>query len=154
MQSCKEGGTLLQVVESNFQDTGFLLKASDGSCFDGVKFKTCSASSPSLVWGWGIGHGSKGDAFKVLFKWLAQESCLVRDGSAGTGLGGCGSTGSRWALSPDGQLSTDGNKFCVVRGLDNSAYVAKCAAGFEYLHMEVAGAAAARRGFEPGALGF
>jgi len=104
MQSCKEGGTLLQVVETPIHDLGFWLTASDGSCFDGTMFRQCDMSAAALVWGWGLRFGGKTGESKFLYKWYDSTACLRREKFA-TSLGDCDASGE-WRLSIMGELSS------------------------------------------------
>jgi hypothetical protein len=131
MQPCKDGGTLLQVVEAPVHDVGFWLTASDGSCFDGTMFRTCDASAAALVWGWGLRFGGKSGESKYLYKWHDPATCLRRDKVA-TALDACDASGE-WRLSILGELSSDRGKYCVVRSLYNEVRMVKCsAAGNQY----------------------
>ena len=124
MQSCKEGGTLLQVVETPIHDLGFWLTASDGSCFDGTMFRQCDMSAAALVWGWGLRFGGKTGESKFLYKWYDSTKCLRRDKFA-TSLGDCDASGE-WRLSIMGELSSDRGKYCIVRSLYNEVRMVKC----------------------------
>lgn len=126
MQSCKEGGTLLQVVEAPIHDVGFWLTASDGACFDGTMFRQCDASAAALVWGWGLRFGGKTGDSKYLYKWHDPATCLRRDKLA-TAFDACDASGE-WRLSAIGELSSDRGKYCVVRSLYNEVRMVKCSA--------------------------
>lgn len=128
MQPCKDGGTLLQVVESGVHDLGFWITTADGQCFDGFTFRRCDPSSASLVWGWGIKFTGKGDT-RYLYKWHTPTQCLSREGGA-TALASCDSPGD-WRLSTRGELTSE--KFCVVRSLYNEARMVKCSGPTNHL---------------------
>jgi len=124
IQSCKEGGTLLQIVESNHHDTGFWIQASDGTCFDGSKFKACDASLTSLAWGWGFDTSGKTGASRFLYRWYDPSKCLWHDRS-GTSFGECSNSKAKdWALTKTGHLSHA--KACLVRGQQGDAHMEKC----------------------------
>ena len=135
VQSCKDGGSALQIVESSFHDVGFWLRAADGACFDGVGFRTCAPSVGALVWGWGFRCTRNGQIERFLYKWHDSDSCLQRGSRrGGVNLGSCGSM-SAWELS-GGRLSSEGQ--CIARSLSSTAALVKCKGNqFEHLRMEL-----------------
>eukprot|EP00614_Pseudopedinella_elastica_P030690 CAMPEP_0172617164 /NCGR_PEP_ID=MMETSP1068-20121228/70077_1 /TAXON_ID=35684 /ORGANISM="Pseudopedinella elastica, Strain CCMP716" /LENGTH=323 /DNA_ID=CAMNT_0013422853 /DNA_START=347 /DNA_END=1317 /DNA_ORIENTATION=+ len=134
VQSCKEGGTLLQVVETSVQDVGFWLQGSDDSCFDGTRFRACNPNLASIVWGWGVSVSGNGDATRYLYKWHDRSKCLARKGND-VSLDLCDTSGARgWALGTRGKLSHEG-KYCLVRSILSDAHVTKCSPNFESLSM-------------------
>jgi len=137
IQSCKEGGSLLQIVETNLHDVGFWLKASDGSCFDGKIFRSCDQTNAAIVWGWGLRTAKSGDVVKFLYRWHDSKTCLVKDGTA-TNVGSCDSGSAVWGLEK-GELSHDNGKLCLVRGLNNEAHLLKCKDSHEHVEMALTG---------------
>lgn len=133
-QACKEGFTLLQLVEGSYHDVGFHLQASDGACFDGLRFRTCDPNSGGQICGAGIRFGGKGDVNRFLYRWHDPTKCLARDG-VDTKLGACTDGGAKqWGLK-HGQLSQNDGKHCVVRALDNMAHMVDCSKGHEYVSL-------------------
>ena len=135
VQSCEEGGTLLQIVESSIHDVGFWLRGSDGSCFDGTSFRSCDPSVGKIVWGWGLVGGNKGKVERFLYHWHDSTSCLGKGKGDGMTMGTCSAKTASWALDSNGRLSTGG--MCLVRGLGNEAHLVKCKTG-AFEHMAVA----------------
>jgi hypothetical protein len=132
VQSCKNGGTLLQIVESSYHDVGFWIKAADGACFAGSGFRTCDPSIPAIVWGWGFRATAKG-VDRFLYQWHDSTNCLWRDGG-GLKLENCANA-SPWGLQ-GGRLSSGG--LCVARSMSSEARLIKCKEGNEHLRMELA----------------
>ena len=68
LQKCSQGGSLLQIVETSIHDQGFFLMATDGSCFDGLSFRTCDAQNPNFYFGIGLKMVG-GEAVRSMYKW-------------------------------------------------------------------------------------
>lgn len=140
VQSCKKGEfSPLVYHPTAVHENGFFLKAADGTCFDGVRFRACDGpGSNKILWGVGIRY-VWGEAKRYLFSFNVQDraNCLTGKGST-VFKGPCKDSGTtEWALS-NGQL-TFGNKgsTCVARRADDTAALVKCNTAFEYLSLEV-----------------
>jgi hypothetical protein len=51
MQLCEFGYTALAIIGSNLHQRGFLITTRDGTCFDGLRFRTCDPKDYTLYWG-------------------------------------------------------------------------------------------------------
>lgn len=139
VQNCKKGEFLPLVYNpTSVHEAGFYLKAGDGSCFDGSKFRSCEGSgSNMLLWGIGIKY-VWGKANRYIFNFHPQDrgNCLVAQGSK-IEKNSCSSSGAmKWGLS-DGKLSIDNGRMCLVRLPDNTGAMAKCSEANEYMSMDV-----------------
>lgn len=117
VQSCKQGEFLPLVYHPTaVHENGFFLKAADGFCFDGNKFRDCSGRGESLLhWGVGIKY-IWGEARRYFFNFDVQHrgSCIVQHGRK-VEKGDCKDPGAlRWSLT-EGQLTSQGGKWCLVR---------------------------------------
>lgn len=117
-------------------DMGFLLKASDGSCFDGNRFIPCQGES--IYWGVGI-RFYRGEAKRYFHKVDEKESnyCLTKFSSKGVGLRECSNRNALdWSLH-DGRLSFQ-NRHCVARLFDNSTQLIDCrSSNYELIALEI-----------------
>eukprot|EP00981_Chlorochromonas_danica_P004592 scaffold917_cov168-Ochromonas_danica.AAC.10 len=138
--NCQKGDfTPLVYHPTAVHENGFYLKAADGSCFDGSRFRSCSSSSHAnkLLWGMGVKYVG-GEAKKYFFHFAPSErsNCLVAKGSK-TEVGSCTSSQALgWAVA-DGQLSFKHGQQCVARNPDDTASLVKCSKGSEYISLEV-----------------
>jgi hypothetical protein len=140
VQSCKKGEFIPLVYHPTaVHENGFFLKAADGACFDGSKFRSCEGSGANkLLWGVGVRY-VWGQAKRYFFSFNVQErsNCIVGHGGK-VQKGSCKDSGAlTWSLT-QGQLAT-GNKAnkCVARKTDETAMVVPCTTSYEYLSMEV-----------------
>jgi hypothetical protein len=136
-QSCKKGEFApLKYVNSHVHDKGYLLKAADGTCFDGNRFRICDGTGQrTLYWGVGIKFlWGKSNRYMFNFSPTEQNYCLVGKGS-GVSRGACKDSGALgWSLE-NGQLTK--GKMCVARLPDNNAVMAKCSEAFEHITLEI-----------------
>lgn len=140
VQSCKKGEfTPLVYHPTAVHEHGFFLKAADGTCFDGARFRSCDGpGSNKILWGVGIRY-VWGEAKRYLFGFHVQDrtNCLTGKGST-IFKGPCKDSGTtEWALS-QGQLTfgTRGNT-CVARRADDTAALVNCNTAFEHISVEV-----------------
>lgn len=139
LQSCKRGEYLPLVYHpAEVHTAGFFLKAADGACFDGSKFRSCEGEGANkLLWGVGVKYIG-GKAHRYIFNFHPDErsTCIVAKGSKLV-RESCNSWGAyKWGLR-DGQLSYDNGKMCVARLSDNSAELARCNEMNEYITMDL-----------------
>lgn len=139
VQSCKKGEfTPLVYHPTAVHENGFYLKAADGDCFDGGKFRSCTGTgSNKLLWGIGIKY-IWGEAKRYFFNFSAQErsNCIVAKGNI-VEKDTCTSAGAlKWGLL-NGQLSTNHGNKCVARKVDNTAVLTNCANTYEFILLEV-----------------
>jgi hypothetical protein len=139
VQNCKKGEFLPLVYHpTSVHEAGFYLKAADGMCFDGSKFRSCEGpGSNMLLWGVGIKY-IWGKANRYIFNFHIQDrgNCLVASGTK-IEKNSCLSGGAmKWGLS-DGKLSIDNGRMCLVRLADNTGAMAKCSVANEYISMDI-----------------
>lgn len=139
LQSCSKGEFLPLVYHPTaVHENGFYLKAADGTCFDGSKFRPCTGSgSGKLLWGLGVKY-SWGEALQYIYNFSVQDrtACIVRKGSK-VEKGICGSSGYvPWGLQ-HGQLSTQHGQKCLIRKADDTAGIMPCSEASEYIAIEV-----------------
>jgi len=139
VQKCKKGEFLPLVYHpTSVHEAGFYLKAADGMCFDGSKFRSCEGSgSNMLLWGVGIKY-IWGKANRYFFNFHPQDrgNCLVAHGSR-IDKSSCSSKGAmKWGLS-DGKLSINNGKMCLVRKADNTGAMERCSVANEYMSMDI-----------------
>jgi len=133
---CNGGNEYLPLIyhPTNIGENGFYLKAADGKCFDGSKFRTCQSSS-KLLWGVGIKYIWE-KAYRYFYNIEDSSKCISQSGSK-VQLGDCTSSSSlKWGLS-DGKLSSQNGKMCIARLVDDSAVMEKCQVASEYITMDV-----------------
>jgi hypothetical protein len=139
VQNCNKGEFLPLVYHpTSVHEAGFYLKAADGMCFDGSKFRSCEGSgSNMLLWGVGIKY-IWGKANRYFFNFHPQDrgNCLVARGSRIEKTSCTTSGAMKWGLS-DGKLSIDNGKMCLVRLADNSGAMARCNVANEYISMDI-----------------
>jgi hypothetical protein len=140
VQSCSKNEYLPLVYHPTaVHENGFYIKAADGKCFDGSKFRSCEGSgSNKLLWGVGIRY-VWGEAQRYLFNFHVQDrsNCIVGRGS-NVEKGPCKDSGATtWSLG-HGQLSFGaGSKTCLARRTDDSAALIPCSQSYEYVTLEV-----------------
>lgn len=139
LQSCKKGEFVpLLYHPTAVHENGFYIKAADGTCFDGEKFRSCEGThSNRLLWGVGVKY-VWGEAQRYFFGFHPQERnlCLVRKGSK-VAKGSCDDSAAlQWGLN-GGRLTTANGKMCVARKTDNTALLVKCSEGAEFMVMEL-----------------
>jgi hypothetical protein len=136
VQPCKKGEFLPLVYHSTtVHEAGFYLKAADGACFDGERFRSCDGSSKNL-WGVGIKY-IWGKANRYFFTFSEKgQTCAVAKGSS-VGRDSCQHGGAmKWGLA-DGRLSINNEKMCVNRLPDNTAALSRCGEGSEHIVMDI-----------------
>lgn len=109
--------------------------ATDGSCFDGLSFRSCDAQNPNFYFGIGLKMVG-GEAVRTMYKWHNPSKCLGKSGSD-TKLVSCTDASAKYWGLKDGKLSQNGGQLCVVRDLQNGAHMAKCPTAFEYMTMTI-----------------
>lgn len=137
VQSCKKTPAMKLIYHPvEVHTNGFFLKAADGACFDGAKFRSCEGTGSSkLLWGIGIKYIG-GKANRYFFNFADHQSCVVAKGSK-VSLGSCTAGGAyKWGLA-DGRLSINNDKMCVARKADNSAEMARCSEANEFIQMDI-----------------
>jgi hypothetical protein len=72
--------TELHYQPTTIHEAGFYIKSSDGLCFDGNFFRSCS-NPLSLLWGVGIRYGRGGEAKRFLHNFKDRTVCLEAKGS-------------------------------------------------------------------------
>lgn len=140
LQSCKKGEFLPMVYHpAEVHTAGFFLKAADGTCFDGSKFRSCEGQGANrILWGVGVKYiWGKGNRYIFNFHPDDRHSCLVAKGNK-IEKGSCQSAGAySWAFR-DGELSYDNGKLCLARLIDNTAELTRCNGGTsEYITMDL-----------------
>lgn len=120
-------------------ENGFYIKAADGKCFDGTKFRACDGTGANkLLWGVGIRY-VWGEAKRYLFGFHVQDrsNCLLGRGSS-VEKGPCKESGATtWSLH-QGQLTFGaGSKTCLARRTDDTATLVPCNQAYEYVTLEV-----------------
>jgi hypothetical protein len=137
--NCKKSPILRLVYSpTSVHENGFYLKAADGKCFDGNKFRTCSnANSANLLWGVGVRYGWGGEAYQYLFSYSKKDrTCLIYQGKKVI-RGDCGqSKALGWGLN-NGQLTNQDGKQCLIRNEDDTASLMPCTEGHEFVKLEV-----------------
>jgi hypothetical protein len=140
VQSCSKNEFLPLIYHPTaVHENGFYIKAADGTCFDGAKFRSCEgAGSNKLLWGVGIRY-IWGEAKRYFFSFHVQDrsNCLLSSGSS-VEKGPCKDRGSStWSLA-QGQLTfgTSASK-CLARRTDDTAVLAPCSQASEYVTLEV-----------------
>ena len=140
VQSCSKNEFLPLVYHPTaVHENGFYLKAADGTCFDGSKFRSCDgAGSNKLLWGIGVRY-VWGESKRYLFSFHVQDrsNCLLGHGSH-VEKGPCKENAAvTWSLS-QGQLTYGtGSKKCLARHTDDTAVLVSCNQAFEYITLEV-----------------
>jgi hypothetical protein len=140
LQSCQSGEFASLVYHPTaVHENGFYVKAADGACFDGSKFRSCEgAGANKLLWGVGVRY-SGGQANRYLFNFNIHDrnSCIVAHGSL-VEKGACSDRGAvSWSLEHGGRLSTANSQLCLARRNDDTALMMKCRDGYEFVHVEV-----------------
>jgi hypothetical protein len=139
LQNCnKEEHVTLLYHPTAVHENGFYIKAADGTCFDGQKFRSCTgAGANKLLWGMGLKY-VWGEPKKYLFNFALSErsNCIVAKGNK-VGVDSCSSKNAlTWSIS-NGQLTYKHGSLCVARGNNDEAFLTKCVNGYEYLSVEV-----------------
>jgi len=140
MQSCNKGEYLPMVYHPTaVHENGFFLKAADGACFDGSKFRDCTGRGESLLhWGVGVKYIFN-EARRYFFNFDVQYrgSCIVAHGKK-VMKGDCKDKGAlRWSLN-EGKLTAQGGKVCLVRlPNDQAAMDSSGAENCEFIALEV-----------------
>jgi len=140
LQSCQIGEFASLVYHPTaVHENGFYVKAADGACFDGSKFRSCEGVGASkLLWGVGVRY-SGGQAHRYLFNFNIHDrnSCIVAHHSR-VEKGFCSDRGAvSWSLEHGGRLSTANSQLCLARRNDDTALMMKCKYGHEFVHVEV-----------------
>ena len=119
-------------------ENGFYIKAADGTCFDGEKFRACEGSGASkLLWGVGVKY-VWGQAKRYFFGFNVQDraNCLTSKGSA-VAKGPCKDSGTtEWAIT-NGQLTFGTRGTCLARKPDDTAALTSCNTAYEFVSVEV-----------------
>lgn len=140
VQACSKGEFIPLIYHPTaVHENGFYIKAADGTCFDGNKFRSCEgAGAKKLLWGVGVRY-VWGEAKRYLFSFNVEDRshCLVAHGST-VQKGLCKEAGATtWALA-GGQLTYgDKGANCLARKTDDTAVLAKCSSAYEYVTLEV-----------------
>lgn len=125
---------LFKYYPTAVHDVGFYLKAGDGKCFDGEKFRECGVNRYGVLWAIGIKY-SWGKAYRYIYNHKEKDTCLLVHGYK-VSKGKCSdSKALGWSLR-DGRLSYLNDKKCLVRKLDNLGVMEKCGNTFEYMSLE------------------
>jgi hypothetical protein len=139
LQNCKDGEFIPLVYHpTSVHEAGFYLKAADGTCFDGSKFRTCTGrGSESLLWGIGVKYiGGKANRYFFNFSPEERGKCIVARGSK-VEKGLCTANGAlRWGLA-DGKLSAGNGKMCLARNADDTGVMVKCSDANEFIVMDI-----------------
>lgn len=140
LQSCKNGEYLsLLYHPTAVHEKGFYLKAADGECYDGNKFRSCEGSgSNKLLWGIGVKY-QWGEANRYFFNFHQQErsNCIVANRNGVVEKAPCTSTGAlTWGLE-SGKMTFQHGKKCLSRKEDDTGHLVKCADFHEYISLEV-----------------
>jgi hypothetical protein len=139
LQNCNKGEFVPLVYHPTaVHENGFLLKAADGTCFDGNKFRPCNSKDYTVnMWGVGIRYLWSGESARYFYNTYGDRgTCLVSHGfKVEKGL--CSDAGAlNWGLS-NGQLTANNGKHCVARLADDTAVLAKCSEAHEFIAMEI-----------------
>jgi len=140
VQPCSKGEFLPLVYHPTaVHENGFYIKAADGACFDGEKFRPCEGSGASKhLWGVGIKY-VWGEAKRYFFGFNVQDraNCLTSKGSAVT-KGPCKDSGTtEWAIA-NGQLTSGARgSTCLARKSDDAAALTSCSTAYEFVSVEV-----------------
>jgi hypothetical protein len=139
VQSCNKGEFVPLVYHPTaVHENGFLLKAADGTCFDGNKFRTCNSKDYAAnMWGVGVRYLWSGESARYFYNTYGDRgTCLVSRGlQVEKGL--CSDVGAlNWGLS-NGQLTANNGKHCVARLADDRAVLARCSEAHEFIAMEI-----------------
>ena len=140
VQACSKNEFLPLIYHPTaVHENGFYIKAADGMCFDGSKFRSCEGSgSNRLLWGVGIRY-VWGEAQRYFFNFHVQDrsSCIVGHG-ANVEKGLCKDSGATtWSLSLGMMAFGGSGKKCVARRSDDTATLISCKQSHEYLTLEV-----------------
>jgi len=139
VQHCNKGEFLPLVYHpTSVHEAGFYLKAADGACFDGERFRSCEGrGADSLLWGVGIKYvGGKANRYFFNFNPHERSYCIVAKGSK-VEKGPCSHGGAlRWGLA-DGKLSAGNGKQCLARLHDNTGVMVGCGEANEYISMDI-----------------
>lgn len=140
LQSCKTGEFVsLQYHPTAVHEKGFFLKAADGDCYDGNKFRSCEGSgSNKLLWGIGVKY-HWGEANRYFFNFHQQErsNCIVATRNGAVEKAPCSSAGAlTWGMEY-GKLSFQHGKKCLSRKLDDTGFLTKCSDFHEFISFEV-----------------
>jgi hypothetical protein len=144
LQPCFKGHTPLNVLAAGAGDKeGFLLRARNGECFDGVGFASCdSAHARWSVEVQDLRHGGMYSLYKARGGYAGgKRRCLRRtqaigDGRFEVGLGPCDARGGRkWSLR-DGRLSEEEGKRCLARTPAGHPVLQPCSAGHEPIQLD------------------
>ncbi len=135
VQPCSKGVYLpLTYHPTAVHEVGFYLKAADGMCYDGVKFKSCSSTSNKLF-GIGVRYVG-GTAQRYFFDFGSRQQCIVAKGKLGIEMGSCAQSAALgWSLE-DGKLMRK-STMCVARLADDKASLVKCQETHEHISMDV-----------------
>lgn len=135
--SCKKSDFLPLIYHPTaVHENGFYLKAADGKCFDGNAFKTCT-SSTTMLWGNGIRY-VWGEAMGYIFSYARKEpaTCISTKGKKII-RGDCFGSGALGWGWHDGKVTTKNGKQCLVRMNDDSAALAPCSQGSEFITIDL-----------------
>jgi hypothetical protein len=117
-------------------ENGFYLKAADGKCFDGGKFRSCEGKgSTRLLWGIGVKFVG-GHARRYFFGFNVNDrgNCLIHSGQK-VEKGPCSSRNTvSWGIT-NGIMTLNGK--CLARRADDSAVLVDCSQASEYISFEV-----------------
>jgi hypothetical protein len=136
MQSVKKGQFIsFYYHPTPVHDVGVYLKSTDGTCFDGDKFREC-INRNSLLWGIGVKY-SWGKAYRYIFNFKDRDSCILAKGDS-VYKGPCKDSKSLgWALE-NGKMTFNNGKLCVVRKtIDNSTSLTPCGNTHEYITVDI-----------------
>jgi hypothetical protein len=139
LQNCKKDEFVALLYHPTaVHENGFYLKAADGACFDGHKFRSCTgAGANKLLWGIGLKF-IWGEARRYLFNFAPSErsTCIVAKGSE-VEVGACSSSQAlTWGIA-NGALTYQYGKKCVASKVDDVGVLTSCSEGSEFVSIEV-----------------
>lgn len=135
VQPCSKGVFLpLSYHPTAVHEVGFYLKAADGMCYNGDKFKSCSSTTNKLF-GIGIKYVG-GVAKRYFFDFGSRQQCILARGKTGIEMGPCSSSAALGWSVEDGKLQRHGT-MCVARLADDKAALVPCRETHEHISVDV-----------------